>query len=107
VRSVAIDKGGCGIIVVVSDKGYGGNVGVTIAVDSDGKIIDMSIDASTETIGLGTKAALPEYTNLFIGKDSSSEKVSTISGATYSSKVVVNAADTALKVFDCVKGGMK
>ncbi|NLL92368.1 MAG: FMN-binding protein [Ruminococcaceae bacterium] len=107
VRSVAVDKGGNGIIVVVSDKGYGGDVAVTIAVDSDGKIIGMSVDASTETVGLGTEVALPEYTDRFLGKDSSSEKVNTISGATYSSKVVVEAANTAFEIFDWVKGGMK
>ncbi len=104
VKSVHVDDGGTGMIVVVEMTGYGGIVTTTVAVDPDGNVLHLRINANTETKGVGTKVTLPAFMDQFIGLNSESKPISTITGATYSSKTVIDSVNLALKVFDSVKG---
>ncbi len=103
VKTVYKENSGLGYVISVGYYGYGGEVVSMIAIDNDGKITGMSVDASTETTGLGSKAALPSFTDQFIGI-SSTDGIDTITGATYSSTAVLTSVDTALAVWNEVKG---
>ena len=68
VISFHMDEGGSGSVIVAAFKGYGGLIPVTVAIGPDGHILDLRVDTSTETTGVGTKASTPEYLQNFIGK---------------------------------------
>lgn len=99
------DVGGSGFVFTASAKGYGGDVVVTMGVDSQGKILAVKVDASSETQGIGSKTAQVEYTDTLIGMDAATLQVDTITGATFSSKAVKTSVENALKAFEAVKGG--
>lgn len=97
------DAGGSGYVFTASAKGYGGDVVVTLGVDTEGKILNMKVDASTETQGIGSKTAKTEYTDKFLGQDKDSLQVDTITGATFSSKAVKTSVENALKAFEAIR----
>ena len=97
------DAGGSGYVFTASAKGYGGNVVVTLGVDPEGKILNIKVDASTETQGIGSKTAQTEYTDKFLGQDKDSLSVDTITGATFSSKAVKTSVENALAAFEAIK----
>ena len=104
VKSIHADDNGSGYIIVVEAGGYGGTVTTTAAIASDGSVISIRVGADTETKGLGSKVALESFTDNFIGHSLNDPAVSIISGATYSSKAVIESVVLALEVFDAVKG---
>ena len=105
VEAVYKDDGGSGYAIITTATGYHGPVTVITAVDNDGVIIAISVDASDETPGLGTQVALGSYTDSFKGLSGSAEDVDAIGGATYSSNAVKQAVDTALAAFEEIKEG--
>jgi len=68
-------------------------------------VIAISVDASGETAGVGTRVALPEYTGNFAGLIGDSASVDALSGATYSSRGVKDAVNCALAAFEKVEKG--
>ena len=105
VEAVYKDDGGSGYAIITTATGYHGPVTVITALDNDGKIIAISVDASDETPGLGTQVALESYTDSFKGLDGSTAAVDAIGGATYSSSAVKQAVDTAFAAFKEIQGG--
>ncbi len=82
-------------------KGFGGPVYVEIQLDEAGVITDIIIgnDEFNETAGYGQKAKDPAWYEQFIGKSGQitlGEDIDAISGATITSKAVVDAVNTAL-----------
>lgn len=75
------------------EAGYGGNVSVTLTVDSNGKITAGEVNASAETDKIGQVAA-PEVLNKIIEKNSL--EVDIVSGATKTSDAVIGAVQKAL-----------
>ena len=73
--------------------GIGGDVVVKMTFDAN-KITDVVIDASTETPGIGQKAAVELKKALLAGQ---SAKVDTVSGASITSGAVRKAAEFRLK----------
>ena len=77
----------------------------------DGTISNISVDASTQTTGIGSKVADESFTSGFIGWNggavSSGNPVDGVASATYSSNAVFTAVNAAI---DCytneIKGGM-
>jgi len=104
VQSVYKDDGGAGYVITAVEKGYKGDVTVTVGVDGSGKIVGLNADVSTETTGVGSRAGGSAYIQKFIGLSGSADSVDTISGATYSSTAVKKGVAAALKAFDAVKG---
>lgn len=93
------EDSGLGYVITSSNKGYGGNVEVTVGLSPDGEIVGISVDVSTETSGVGSKAGKPDYTNKFLGLSGNCNSVDTISGATYSSTAVKAGVNAALAAF--------
>lgn len=98
-----------GILITANPVGYGGAVGLMLGYDLEGNSVGLTIDASTQTAGLGDRVAKDEeFTQQFSGfnaRDNISTtpnagfEVDVISGATVSSNAVIkgiNAANEAV-----------
>ncbi len=97
-------------------KGYGGEIAVTVGVNSNNEISGVKIGSNEETPGLGAKAADDAFTGQYTGKDISSvlkvtkvpakadNEIQAVSGATVSSRAVTKAvqasAELGEKLFD-------
>lgn len=98
--------------VKAAAAGYSGNdVTVYVAFDAEGAISNISIDASTQTTGIGSKVAESGYADGFIGWNggavSDGTPVDSISGATYSSNAALAAVNAAIDCYNNeIKGGM-
>ena len=100
-----------GYIFTTSEKGYGGEVSVMTAIDTDGNIKAVSVlEASNETPGLGqnvTKSGFySQYRGLSgevsvvkSGADSENNEIDAVTGATISSRAVTAAVNRALQNF--------
>ena len=97
-----------GVIISVTNKGYGGQVPVMVGFDLTGKIQGVVVDASTETAGLGQKVADPPFSGQFKGRlaEDSLEDIDAVTSATISSKSVIKSVAEACQVFQTliVKG---
>ena len=89
-------------IFTTSAKGYGGDVKVMTAIAPDGKILNLAIlDVSNETPGLGQNVTKPDFYSQFKGQNETLtiNEIDAVTSATYSSKAVLNAVNTALESF--------
>lgn len=84
---------GTGYVVTANGKGYGGDVGVTIGFDTDGKILSMQADVSGETQGVGSKVG--GMMDRFEGLTGTADGVELKTGATYTSNAVRSAVNAA------------
>ena len=87
-----------GYAFMASGSGYGGNIDIMVGLDSGFGIKGVSILSQTETPGVGNKITESSFTDQFKGLSASdialkSEggKIDAITGATISSRAVVNA----------------
>lgn len=96
----------CGYVVESYGKGYSSFIHSMIAVDSSLKVINLKILGHSETPGLGDEIESPNFQKQFYGKStdnmqvvktSGTDKIQAISGATISSRAVVNAQRDALE----------
>lgn len=104
-----------GFIFKTAEKGYGGDVSVMTAVNTDGTVKSVAIlDVSNETPGLGQNAAkesfYSQYTNkksgislVKNGAESAKNEVNAVTGATITSTAVNKAVNKALKEFESIK----
>lgn len=76
-----------------TEKGFGGDVTVTVTVEADGSVTGMDVKADSETPDLGGKAA-PKIAEDIVANQSLA--VDTVSGATITSDAVLAAAENAL-----------
>lgn len=106
-------KADTGWVIQASAKGFGGQVPVIVGLDADGAIVGVSFPKNSETDGFGAKlyqegneeaAALAAS---LVGKSGEVAigDVDAISGATISSKAVVEAVNTALSCYNEVALG--
>ncbi len=89
-----------GYYAEVAPKGFKGAVEMLIGIDLNGNVCGIEIISSSETPGIGDKIQSSEHLAKFIGKNASSNNFDTISGATYSSKAVINGTKTALAAYE-------
>ena len=101
------------IFVTVSNKGYGGEMSVMTALDTDGIVMGIEIIADEETQGLGKNAHNKSFLDQYIGKDTdeytvvkgektSDSEITAITGATKTTDAVteaVNVAKVSLKKY--------
>lgn len=104
-----------GYIFKTAEKGYGGDVSVMTAVNTDGTVKSVAIlDVSNETPGLGQNAAKESFYSQYAdkksgislvknGAESDKNEVNAVTGATITSTAVNNAVNKALKQFESVK----
>ena len=102
-------------IFTESAKGYGGDVSVMTAVNTDGTVSGTAIlDVSTETPGLGQNAAKEGFYSQFKwlkkgisllknGADGEKNEINAVTGATITSAAVTRAVNAALDDFDKVR----
>jgi len=104
------------VIEVTSTQGYGGNIVLYLGVTVDGQVNDISILEISETPGLGMRAEevlVPQFhdkpVTLFRYTKSGSQadsEIDAISGATITTKAVVNAVNGGLRIYDeLMQGG--
>lgn len=87
-----IDSSGkiIGVAFTASAKGYAGEIKTLAGMSNDGKIAAIKIISHNETPGLGSRITAANFTDRFKGKDDLS-KVEAITGATISSKAVIDS----------------
>ena len=112
--------GDAGYVITTTDKdGYGGDIQVSVGIQSDGTVSGYSVLSISETAGLGMKAKDdPSWGKQFAGKKVESfsvvkdgsgsgddAKIDAISGATITSKAVTGAMNSCLAYFQSLEGG--
>ena len=98
----AVDAQGnvIGYCVTASKKGYGGQVAVTLGVDTNGTVTGCVIGDTNfaESAGFGSRAQEPEFEEQFVGLDAvNGGTFEKLSGATVTSTAVLNATNEALR----------
>jgi len=98
--------GGSLFAVSCTPKGYGGEISMMVGVDDNLTIIGINIiDNAKETPGLGSEIGKSEFYNQFGGKTPnititkgkpSDNEIQAVTGATVSSKAVVNGVNDAI-----------
>ena len=93
VQSIYAETSGKGYVVrMATTKGYTGNaIELTMAVDSEGKISGMDLNAYPETKDFGA-----EFPQTFVGQDSALSDVVIVAGCTYSSVAFRDAVTDTL-----------
>lgn len=103
-----------GYIFSTKAKGYGGDVSVMTAIDTNGVVLSVAIlDVSNETPGLGQNAAKEGFYSQFQGKkdginllkngaNAENNEIDAVTGATITSRAVTNAVNEALEQFKTV-----
>jgi electron transport complex protein RnfG len=85
-----------GVAFKASGKGYSSIIETMVGMLKDGTITAIKVISQNETPGLGTRVAEPEFTGQFENiKDLSG--VSAITGATISSRAVINSVEKKAK----------
>ena len=101
VNSIYVDDGGSGYVITAASKGYGGNVVVTIGFSTEGEIVGISADVSSETQGVGSKAGQQAHLDKFLGRteapgDDTSVLIASATLTTTGFRTAVNNAYAAL-----------
>ena len=116
-KAVAQDGSFQGYVVeAVSTQGYGGDIVLYVGVAHDGTLNGVSILEIAETPGLGMKAEdelVPQFADKQVaeftytkGDSSLDSEIDAISGATVTTKAVVNAVNGGVKVAtELMEGG--
>ncbi len=112
---VGIDSKGqpVGYIIKTAEKGYGGSITMLAGVDKSLKLIDYKVLSHNETPGLGELMKKEKFKKQFRGRDSGQMqltkrgeegKIQALTGATITSRAVMNALINGLKELKEVVG---
>lgn len=103
------------VITSTDPNGYGGDIQVSVGIQSDGTVSGIAILSISETAGLGMKAAESDFYEQYSGKQTDhfyvskdggeGEEIDAISGATITSRAVTGAVNSSLGYFQNVLGG--
>ena len=86
-----------GIVFKLKVSGYKEGTSFMVALDDSGKILDYVVISNGDTQGIGTKGAEDSFKEKLVGKNAETDTLDTISGATVSSKPVVEGIQEAGK----------
>ena len=101
IKNIAVTTDGRTAVEIVADGYSKGGIDVLIGFDESGAVCGIEFVALGETPGLGSKVRDEEsFRKQFIGASDDSYSFDAISGATFSSKGMKHAADTALRVYN-------
>lgn len=117
---VALDASGneIGYVLTVTDsEGYGGDITIAMGIKSDGTLNGIEILSISETAGLGMKANTDEFKGQFSDKKveqfsytkvgaKKDYEIDALSGATITTKAVLNAVNGGLLYIKSVAGGV-
>ncbi|MBP5155280.1 MAG: RnfABCDGE type electron transport complex subunit G [Clostridia bacterium] len=117
-KALDADKNQIGLVVsAVSHNGYGGDVVLSVGVDSSGAITGVKVTSMSETSGLGANCTKPEWAAQFIGKTAETlgyvkngnpgdSEIDAIASATVTTKAVLEAVNNgAAFARELVSGG--
>lgn len=88
---------GKGTIFKLQVSGYKEGTSFMVALADDGKIMDYVVISNGDTQGIGTKVADESFKKTLVDKNAETDTLDTISGATVSSKPVVEGIQEAGK----------
>lgn len=86
---------GKGTVFKLQVSGYKDGTSFMVALDDDAKIIDYVVISNGDTQGIGSKVAEDSFKKSLLDKNAQSDTLDTISGATVSSKPVVEGIQEA------------
>ena len=86
------------MFAITNRNAYNPPLKLALGVDPDGNILKIAFIELNETPGKGSKADEPAFKDQFIGQADTSG-VDTMSGATVTSKAVLNAVNAGLDFF--------
>ncbi len=106
---------GC-VLTVTDSEGYGGDITLAMGIRNDGTLNGIEILSISETAGLGMKATTPQFKAQFANKKVSQfiytkvgatndYEIDALSGATITTKAVLNAVNGGLLYAQTVTGG--
>lgn len=104
------------VITVTSHEGYGGDIQISVGIETDGTVKGVEMLSISETAGLGMKATEADFKDQFKDKnvekfsytksgEEGDDKIDALSGATITTNAVTNAVDSALAYFQEELGG--
>ncbi|MDD6279706.1 MAG: FMN-binding protein [Oscillospiraceae bacterium] len=101
IKAIAVTEDGKTAVEVVADGYSKGGIDVLIGIDENGAISGIEFVSLGETPGLGSKVRdESSFRAQFIGTSDDSYSFDAVSGATFSSKGMKHAVDTALSVYN-------
>lgn len=98
-----------GYVFTSSAKGYGGDVGVMVGLDTEGVITGIEILSHSETPGLGANATSDSFKSNFVGKSgiltvdknsNDGQNIKAITAATITSSAVTSAVNAVISEFE-------
>lgn len=89
------------VFAITNRNAYNPPLKLALGVDPDGKILKIAFIELNETPGKGSKADEPAFKDQFVGQTDTSA-VDSMSGATVTSKAVLNAVNAGLDFFQTV-----
>lgn len=98
---------GAGFVITAAAKGYGGDVPVMVAFNTEGAIEAVTFLENSETPGLGQKVRTEAFGGQFSGMTAEAftlADIDALTGATISSRASVTAINAAIAAYDLVKG---
>lgn len=99
------DKGDdLGYCVSLTPAGFGGGIGMMVAVGNDGKIIGTRIVSHSETPGLGSRIEGDDFLSQFVGAGGARTDYDVLSGSTVSSRAVMSGVNDALEAISGIFG---
>lgn len=96
-----------GYVMMVTSKGYGGDIRLICGIRADGSIEAVKTLSHSETSGIGSRVTDNDggYRNNYAGKTADTYKdVDALSGATISSRAYKKAIASAFEAYSMVKG---
>ena len=96
---------GLGYVMMLTAKGYGGDIKMICGIGADGKIAGIQVLSHSETSGIGDKVTRPEFAAQFIGADATLAGIEAITGASVSSGAYIKAMESALAAYTIMEGG--
>ncbi len=92
-----------GYCVEVQVAGFGGQINMMVGVNVNGQVTGIAILSHSETMNMGTQALTEHYFQEFVGKSgtlttSGNNAVDTVSGATITSKAIIEGVNRALQI---------
>lgn len=111
VKSASLANNGAGVVFNVDTKSFGGTLSEMIGVDAEGKITGVKVTNSSDTPGVGTKAASEDHLGQYQGlaeltstSAKSDQNVQAVGGASVSSNAIHYGVYEALEQFKMMGG---
>ncbi len=101
IEAIAVTSDGRTAIQVIADGYSKEGINILVGIDENGAVSGIEFVSLGETPGLGSKVRDQEdFRKQFYGETEPAEEFDAISGATFSSKGMKHAVDTALEVYN-------